>query len=137
MAFRALSDADQYEVFSLDPYLASYSQWPSPVQFFHGRAVLGELKVPDSATRQKLNVALRSGVSGSDGRMMACFNPRHVIRVTHAGVMTDYVICFECLQIQVWRNDKMVAHILTSDSPGPVFDDILQKAGVPLAPKTR
>ncbi|HEX4792388.1 MAG TPA: hypothetical protein VH370_01265 [Humisphaera sp.] len=135
-AFRALSGADQYEVLSLDPYFVSLSPRPESVQSFHGRAILGELKAPDNSVRQKLSEALRSGVNASDGRMKACFNPRHGIRVTHSGVVTDYVVCFECLQIEVWRNDKMVAHMLTNSSPEPLFDAILREAGVPLAPKT-
>jgi hypothetical protein len=130
VAARALADADQYEVLSLQP-LRSYSGQPR----FYGHKILGQMTVTDPATRQRLNAALQSGVRESDGRMMACFNPRHGIRLTRAGVTTDFVICFECRQIQVWRDGKVIASFLTSASPQPVFDEVLQKANVPLAPK--
>lgn len=39
--------------------------------------------------------------------MPAPFNPRHGIRVTRAEVTTDYLICFECRQVQVWRGGKL------------------------------
>ncbi|MDB5293445.1 MAG: hypothetical protein JWL69_4686 [Phycisphaerales bacterium] len=134
VAARALADADQYEVLSLRPEVFSLRPHPEQPRF-HGYEILGRMTVTDAATRQRLNAALQSGVRESDGRMMACFNPRHGIRVTRAGVTTDFAICFECRQIQVWRDGKEIAFFLTSESPQPVFDRVLQKANVPLAPK--
>ena len=67
--------------------------------------------------------------------MMACFNPRHGIRVTHAGVVTNFVTCFECRQVEVWRGNQKLALFLVSVSPQSVFDEVLKSAGVTLAPK--
>jgi hypothetical protein len=52
-----------------------------------------------------------------------------------AGVTTDFVICFECRQVRVWRGDQKVALFLVNGSPQPVFDEVLKAVGVPLAPK--
>ena len=67
---------------------------------------------------------------------MACFSPRHGIRVTRHGRVTDVVICFECRQVRVYRDGHSVASFLTSASPQPVFDDVLRQANVPLPPET-
>jgi hypothetical protein len=126
-AWNALNDADRYELLSLNPLLSKPD--------YYGHEILGRTVIHDAATRERLNEAFQSGVRASDGGMMACFNPRHGIRVTHKGVSTDFVICFECRQVQVWRGGRKIAFFLVSDSPQPVFDDVLKSAGVPLAPK--
>ncbi|MDB5333036.1 MAG: hypothetical protein JWP03_4187 [Phycisphaerales bacterium] len=125
VAARALADADRYELLSLRPF-------PFKPEFYN-HEILGRTTVTDAATRQRLNAALQSGVRESDGTAMACFNPRHGIRVTRAGETTDFLICFECRQVQVWRDGKKIATFLTSASPQSVFDEVLQKAHVPLA----
>jgi hypothetical protein len=126
-SMRALTEADEYELMSIDP------QWSESERHHH--RILGSVSIADLTIRQKLNAALQAGARESNGTAMACFNPRHSIRVTHAGITTEFLICFECRQVQVWRNGKIIASFLTSPSPEPVFDDVLQKANVPLAPK--
>jgi hypothetical protein len=126
-AWNALNDADRYELLSLNPHLSESD--------YYGHEILGQTLIQDAAVRERLNNALQAGVRASDGRAYACFNPRHGIRVTHAGVVTDFLICFECRQVQVWRGDQEIAHFLVSDSPQAVFDDVLKSADVPLAPK--
>ena len=127
VAWSALNDADRYELLSLEPY--------PPKPDYYGREVLGRTIVGDPAIRERLNRALQSGVRESDGTSMSCFDPRHGIRVTRAGMTTDFVICFECRQVEVWRGDERIAYFLVSDSPKAVFDEVLKSAGVPLAVK--
>lgn len=127
IAWNALNDADRYELLTLNPYLSKPD--------YYGHEILGQTVIHDASVREKLNNALQAGVRTSDGKAMACFNPRHGIRVTHAGVVTDLVMCFECRQVQVWRGGQEIASFLVSDSPQPVFDEVLKSAGVPLAPK--
>ena len=77
--------------------------------------------------------ALKQGVSENvDGMAASCFNPRHGIRVIEKGVTTDFVICFECLQVQVYSGSS-TSGFLTMSSPQPEFDKVLKAAGVPLA----
>jgi hypothetical protein len=126
-AWYALNNADRYELLSLHPYLSEPE--------YYGHEILGQTVVADVTMRDRLNEALQAGVRGSEGRVKSCFNPRHGIRVTHDGVTTDFVICFECRQVQVWRGNQQIAFFLVSDSPQTVFDEVLKSAGVPLAPK--
>jgi len=125
---RALDGADRYELLSLNPYLSRPD--------FYNHGMLGRVAITDRATRDHLNAELAAGARRSDGRVMACFNPRHGIRLTDArGVVTDVLICFECRQVQVIRNGKQIAAFTTDASPQAAFDEVLRAASVPLATK--
>jgi hypothetical protein len=130
-AWRALSTAEAYELISLEPDMRTATH--SGVRY-HNHAVLGSTPITDPATRRRLNDALQAGVRQSDGTRMACFNPRHGIRVTRGGVVSEFVICFECRQVQVYRDGSKL-YFLTSNSPEKVFDEVLKSANVPLAEK--
>jgi hypothetical protein len=135
VAVRALTNADQYELLSLQPYMGTMTSPDAPR--FYDHEIIGRTQVIDTAVRAKLNEALQRGVREmtDPNKVRACFNPRHGIRVTRAGITTDFVICFECRQIEVWRGGTVIAAFPTSSSPQPVFDEVLERAGVPLAPK--
>jgi hypothetical protein len=129
VASTALDAADRYELLSLDPRL----RVPATPDLFHGFRVLGQTVVSDEGTRRELNRALRKGAESIFANRPRCFNPRHGIRVTRAGRTTDFLICFECEQVEVWSGDQLVADWMTDSSPQPMFDQVLQHAGVPLA----
>ena len=63
----------------------------------------------------------------------ACFIPRHGIRMTSGRDTVDLVICFECLSVNVYVNDKREKGFLTTRDPQPTFDAVLKAAGVKLA----
>lgn len=125
--WRTLTNADKYELLSLEPYQLGRRT--------DNDGILGRTTIIDPATQARLNYALAAGVRESDGTAAACFNPRHEIRITQRGVTTEIIICFECRQVQVQRGGKVIAYFLTSESPQQTFDEVLLKAGVPLASK--
>jgi hypothetical protein len=127
VAWEPLTNADEYELFSIQPDLR-----PGDLSHFK---VLGKVAISDPQLRAKLNAALQRGVRQSDGLRAKCFNPRHGIRVTRNGVATDFVICFECKQVEVWRGGQRLADFTVTNSPQATFDEVLTAAGVPLAPK--
>ena len=129
VAWNALNSADSYQLFSINP---QHADSPDRGPTFYGNPVLGSMEVNDPAVRAKLNSALDGG-AGDKRSPFACFEPRHGIRVRHAGVTTDFVICFQCGWVHVNHGDTSVATFVTSDSPQAVFDDVLTKAKVPLA----
>lgn len=129
-ASQALNSADRFEVFSLDP---------SPVdertpQSFRGYRILGSTVISDSATQTRLSDSLRNSVDIA-WSVPRCFSPRHAVRVTHGAKVTDFLICFECFQVEVWEDRTRIASWITSTSPQRVFDDIFQGAGIPMAVK--
>jgi hypothetical protein len=129
--FDCLYNADRFELFSLYPSLLS----PPGPDRFDGHVILGSTAVQDRQTQADLRDALIAGIRSSNGSEAACFNPRHGIRVTAGNVVTDFVICFECKQVEVWRDGKMIAEQPTTALPAATFDRVLESAHVQLAPK--
>ena len=128
-AVAALESAHTFELLSLSPEHLS----EPPADAFHRCKVLGSTKVTDPAVRTRLIAALKQGVAENvDGMVAGCFNPRHGIRVIVNGQTTDFVICFECLQVEM-HSGGAKSSFLTMSSLQSEFDKVLQAAGVPLA----
>ncbi|HEX3358749.1 MAG TPA: hypothetical protein VHS31_17365 [Tepidisphaeraceae bacterium] len=127
-ARRALQNADQYELLSLDP---SYAEKTDP-NTFHRHQILGRILITDPTVRDKLNNALRHGALWPGAGENLCFNPRHGIHIVQGGHTIDFVICFECRQAYGYRDDVSFCKWLTDTSPQAVFDEVLKNAGVPL-----
>jgi hypothetical protein len=128
-----LEKAEQFELLSLNPNFAQ----EKPKDGFHGWQVLGKTTVTDAEARKNLVAAFKKGVGENKGIAAACFNPRHGIRVTQDGKTTDFVVCFECAQVQVFAGDNQGKGFLITSSPQPVFDGVLKEANVPLAEKPK
>jgi hypothetical protein len=126
-----LEKADQFELFSLSPDRPD----EKPKDAFHDWRVLGKTTVKDAEARKKLVAAFKKGVAENEGVAAACFNPRHGLRVKHDGKTADFVICFECFQVQAFLGDKQAKGFLVADSPAATFNDVLKEAKVPLAEK--
>jgi len=119
-----LQQADHFELLSLDPKLQSFPEEDS----FHGYGIPSRVTISDANTRKRLISALRRGMRENSDTIAACFHPRHGIRAVRKGKEADLVICFECLQIQLFGDVQ--GEFLVSDSPQAFFDETL-KAGRP------
>jgi len=96
---------------------------------FHGFDILGKTEIRDRDEREQLLGALYKGID--EATVPAnCFGPRHGISATLGDETVDLVICFECLQIQIFPQDCL---LLTSDTPNNTFNAALVRANVPLA----
>src|SRR5262245_43298534 len=84
---------------------------------FRGWQVLGRLRVEAGAGQRQLLQALEAGVDESDGRVAACFNPRHGIRAVSDGHVLDLVICFECFSILVFEDGEKTEIVTVTRSP--------------------
>src|SRR5262245_9650245 len=125
-AAAALEKADQFELLAIDPKY----QDEKPKDDFHGWRILGRTSIKDANTRKKLVAALKQGAAENDGMFANCFNPRHGIRVTHEGKTIDFLICFECMRVEIYADQMRDGDFLTARSPQPVFDEVLRQAGV-------
>ena len=122
-AVTVLEQADQLELLSLHPRFETHPTGKT----FHGYRILSRTRIKDAKTRQKLIASLLQGMRENQGTIAACFNPRHGIHATHKGKRADLVICFECLQVQLFGDTT--GEFLISRSPQPVFDGVLQSGG--------
>jgi hypothetical protein len=132
-----LDKADQIEFYSLDPGNGEEKK-EKPKSTFHDYAVLGKTTIKDAKGREKVLSALQTGIKRGSGAAR-CFEPRHGIRATHEGKMVDLVICFQCMQVEVYyaKGGERAGSVFTSRSPQETFDKILKDAGVKLAPKAK
>ena len=116
-----LENADHLEVLSLDP--EPHSEKSNDA--FHGYTVLSRVVVTSSDTRKVLVSAFERAVEENDGRVAACFNPRHGLRASKAAKHEDFVICFECAQVKAVGD--VGGSFLISGSAAPVFDGVLRQ----------
>lgn len=130
----AILDADTLTLYSLNGNIhPGTKEHPgNSAETFHDWVVLGKTDVDHLDDQKKLRKALESGIENNRGTVAGCFIPRHGIRAIKGTVITDYVICFECMQIQVHKEGK-ISSVLTTAQPQPVFDAYLKKKNVPLA----
>lgn len=96
---------------------------------------LGETEIEDVKVRRELVAALSKGTPEHDGSVGMCFLPRHQIVAQRGRKTLDMVICFQCLQMRAKGAGAKQIPGLVSGSPEPVFDRVLEAAGVKLAPK--
>jgi hypothetical protein len=116
----ALTKAEQIELVSLEPKGFESKQ-------------LGKTVIKEAAQRKQVAKAFLETVETSEGMHALCFNPRHAIRFTHDKKTYNIVICFECMQAQVFEGDKPLKDLYITESAQPTFDKILSDAKVPLA----
>jgi hypothetical protein len=110
-----LERADRLEVLSLDPNLHGS---------FHGYRVLKTVLVTSPDTRKALVSAFEQAVKENQGEMAMCFNPRHGLRATNGEKQEEFVICFQCLQVEAYGETE--AQFLVSRSAAPAFDEVLR-----------
>jgi hypothetical protein len=120
-----LDQADHFELLSLDPH----PQGKAAKGDFYGYRVLGTAFIENTETRKKLVSAFKRAVAENQGYVAACFNPRHGIRVARNEKQADFVICFECAQVQVFG--EVQGTFLISSSARILFDSVLRDSEIP------
>jgi hypothetical protein len=138
---KILKSAKQFTLLSLDPAEISKEENErlGPTASFHGFRILGKTEIDEPAERATLVRALLAGIADANGQAYNCFDPRHGISATVDDDKVDLVICFECLQIYGYLNDKPImvngfVNLLTSRLPRPLFNEAVKKAGLPQGP---
>ena len=128
-----LEKPDSFVLLAIDPdqRRTAADSTNRPAEEFHGFGVLGKAELRDPRDRAELVASLRQGIADSDGKVAACFNPRHGIIARRGNESVELLICFECLSLQIFGTETN--ELLTTGSPGKTFDAALTKAGLPRA----
>ena len=115
-------------LYAMDPRLPR-GRARKGTEMFHGYRVLGRAEIKDAGEKQVLLDALAEGITGSNGVIAYCFEPRHALRVETGDARVDFNICFECLQIfpHGFNGDKGIP---VTRAPEAVFDAALKKHGL-------
>jgi hypothetical protein len=128
-AKEAFQKAAEFDLYSLDPSPEGRNE-KSPERF-HGWTVFGKTTLKSDAAKT-IHDAIEKGRKDSDGKVAACFNPRHGVRIVQDQKTYDLVICFECLSAEVYESDKQIGSFLTTSTPAKVLNKALTDAKVPL-----
>ena len=133
-AIEKLADSPSRVVlYSLDPI--KHTDSVEPEKTFHEYIIRGRADIIDAAERRALVQTLARGARDATPNMThACFNPRHGLRVEQGSYAADFVICFECLQVQAC-GFQPADFFLTSAAPQPTFDESLRHHNLPLPEK--
>ena len=118
-AVPGLEAPDALVVYALQPGREPEGATPA----FHGQAVTKSVEIKDPGRRAAIVTAV-DGAIREGGRQAKCFNPRHGLRATKAGVVRDLVICFECHNVSIEGEDQMRA---ISDSAAATLDEALAR----------
>ncbi|MEX2560174.1 MAG: hypothetical protein WD403_09685, partial [Pirellulales bacterium] len=102
-------------------------------EMFRNYPVLGKVIVENAKERSDLIRELKDAMAKQETQS-DCFWPRHAIRVTSNAEVTDYLICFECSNVWVFREGTFSQDPI-SDGPLELFNGYLRQAGVKLAPQ--
>jgi hypothetical protein len=124
---QALRAPDNVILYSLEPW-----EQPAPSdEALHHVKVLGHAELD----RKRAAIAIgefRSAVSGWDGRIAMCFDPRQALRVTTNNCTYDLLLCYACHQLYVYQGDKRIVSLGASGS-SKILNGLLSAAKVPLS----
>lgn len=140
-AVQALAHPGRVTIYSLEPMIR-----PAPA----GRAldkftVLGDAPLVGAEVSEAINAfrdAIAHPITISDGQgheevvVAACFEPRHAISVQSGGHTFDYIICYTCGSLEVFRDGKFYSDVLAGGSPA-LLNAMLNAKNLPLAASGR
>ncbi len=127
-AAEALRSAEQVEIYSLEPLSRPDS---GEFEDLYGYEVLGRALLGVEASRRA--VAEFEGVVTAWGDAVSfCFDPRHALRVVHLGATFDFVLCFDCGALEVYRNGKRQTKVAAKGS-ARALNQLMEEAGLALS----
>jgi hypothetical protein len=138
----ALSEpAVALELATLDPDVRPSDGGP---QAASGHARRSSVRVTDTASREALARALIDAVAQANAmdsmcfeapersnRLTPCFHPRHAVTFAVAGRTVSWIICVDCVKMQVWVDGEFVTAVSID---GPTLANRLPPSEPPSAP---
>jgi hypothetical protein len=120
-------------LYSLDPSKGESNDDTQGV-LFHGWPVLGKIEL-DADQQRGVMDSVQAAIQTPGVVSKKCFDPRHGLQVTSEGHTIDYVICFACSNIEIYKDDKRFKYSTISPEPSVLLNQILTQNAVPLSPK--
>ena len=109
----------EFVLYSLDPGpLSLVPQEIKPEENFNGFKTIGHLVLTDPKTRPIAVSAVTDAIQKSDYHFLKlCFSPRHALRVTAKGQVFDFIICYQCQGIALYKKGVEIAMIGIPSDP--------------------
>ena len=126
-----LATSDSAVLYSLEP-------WTSPNtagERLQGFLVRGKTELDHSKTQEATTAfkdAILAWESSGNNFAAACFDPRHALRIVSNEHTYDFLLCYQCLQLEVFEDDESVAWFGVMGSPA-VLNEMLASANIPLS----
>ena len=140
----AIANAESLSIVSLHPWGWEADNMPLDETIPTGNRtrrwkILGEGQIDEDQGGEVLH-AMKAGIAffnepvpddPAATAVPSCFNPRHALRIQTGAELVEILICFECLQIEVFRNGNPIEGKLTSDVPRAYFEQLVMDKGLP------
>jgi hypothetical protein len=127
--FRALDSPSEIILFSLhpDPHAAHWF-----THTFHDYRILGQVPIISAIQRRQVAGLVKHAAQTYVGDTKCIFSPRHGVHLRSGSETYDFVICFECLQMEIYSGDQRLAFLSVAGSPD-TLNYILRSAHVRIA----
>lgn len=125
-----LASSPSITLYSLQPWGGpDIPQWD-----FHGHHVLGRLNLSPGQAQTAI-AALNAALSTGDANItsMCLINPRHALAFKTGGDAYDILICYECGQLEFFKNDHYLPFEGMIGGKSEVLNGLLKSAAIPLA----
>ena len=129
--FRALDSPSEVTLYATNPDSRAFHWWFS--RRFHGYRILGKVSVADPVQRREVAEVVSQAARTYRGDTKCMFSPRHAVRLASGAKTYDFLICFQCLQMEVYAGDQLVASLSSGGSP-EVLNRIFRAGGIRVAP---
>jgi hypothetical protein len=126
-ASQALHSNGHAVLYSLEPW----EEADKKVARLQGYEILGQSDLSDVQNLTAVG-AFEAAIAGWDGAIAACFDPRHALRIQFNGHSYDFLLCYSCHQMEVFRDGKMLGDVGAAGSP-KALNDLLTSLHVPLS----
>ncbi len=129
-----VEEAEATTLLTLDP-LRTPKTPDAPVQErFRRYVVLAKAQVTDPAEHRRLVEALYEGLKGEGAGPANCFIPRHGLRFEREGKIVEFLICFQCTRVYIYRpGAEHKVDMLMGAGVKPGFDEAVKAHKLPLA----
>jgi hypothetical protein len=134
-ASSALADPGPVTLYSLEPKIrhVSGAQSLDRVPILGGVA-LDSLQAGQAVAAFRAAIA-NSGtptVSADEVILFGCFEPRHAISIQSKGHRFDFLLCYACGHLEVFRDGELVSDVPAGGSPN-ALNTLLKTDGLPLS----
>jgi len=132
IAVQALAAPDSVVLYSLEPWTENPDadrNWKGAK--FHGYNCLGQITLT-GLDEQTAIAEFKKAVPKEVQPMALCFDPRHALRVVSGHHSYDFLLCYECAQMEVYVDGKQITTLSASGSPD-ILNGLLKKAGIPIS----
>jgi hypothetical protein len=125
---RIAMQSPSVELYSLDPARRDDPESGSWLGF----GLLGRVRLDGEAAQRATSELLRA-VDDSDGTVAMCFEPRHALRAQSGGHVYDFLLCYECLSMNVFVDGRFRVGVAVAGN-GDALNGLLRERGIALAP---